>query len=237
MANLFSSSIGRKLIMSISGLFLITFLLVHLTLNSFLLLDGLFGTAEGQMFNAGAHFMATNPFIKVIEPVLALGFAFHIIYSLILSMQNMRARGNVKYNSGNKTSDVEWSSKNMLILGLAILAFLVVHIGNFWVKMKITGDPLLDVEASFPFFGEIAHGHNSYALVNAAFDQLWLVVVYVVGNIALGYHLAHGFWSGFQTIGWNNNVWMKRLRVISVVISVIIGGGFSVIALGQHLFF
>lgn len=235
MANLFSSSIGRKLIMSISGLFLITFLLVHLTLNSFLLLDGLFGTNEGEMFNAGAHFMATNPFIKVIEPVLALGFAFHIIFSLILTMQNMRARGSVKYNSGNKTEDVEWSSKNMFVLGLTILAFLVVHIGNFWVKMKITHD--MPPETTFPFMGELAHGEDAYTLVNTAFKELWLVIVYVVGNIALGYHLAHGFWSGFQTIGWNNNVWMKRLRVISVVIAVMIGGGFSVIALGQYLFF
>lgn len=235
MANLFSSSIGRKLVMSISGLFLITFLLVHLTLNSFLLLDGLFGTETGEMFNAGAHFMATNPFIKVIEPVLALGFAFHIIYSLILTMQNMRARGSVKYNSGNKTSDVEWSSQNMLILGLAIFAFLVVHIGNFWVKMKITHD--MPAETTFPFMGEMVKGEDAYTLVNTAFQQLWLVVVYVVGNIALGFHLAHGFWSGFQTIGWNNTVWMKRLKVISIVIATVIGGGFSVIALGQYLFF
>jgi succinate dehydrogenase / fumarate reductase, cytochrome b subunit len=236
MANIFSSSIGKKLLMSITGLFLIQFLLVHLTINMLLLLDGLFGFEEGQLFNAGAHFMATNPLIKIIEPTLAIGFGVHIIYSLILSFQNMKARGSQMYASGNKTKDVEWASQNMLVLGIAVAAFLVVHLANFWVKMKFTGDPLL-TETMFPFFGEMVHGENSYALVNAAFEVWWIVAIYVIGSVALGFHLAHGFWSAFQTIGWNNTIWMKRLRVISLVIAWIIGGGFSVIAIAQYIFF
>lgn len=236
MANIFSSSIGKKLLMSITGLFLILFLLVHLTLNSFLLLDGLFGFETGQLFNAGAHFMATNPLIKIIEPTLAIGFGVHIIYSLLLSFLNMKARGNQKYASGNKTKDVEWASQNMLVLGVAVAAFLVVHLANFWIKMKFTGDPLL-TETMFPFFGEMVHGENAYALVNAAFKVWWIVAIYVIGSVALGFHLAHGFWSAFQTIGWNNNIWMKRLRVISLIVAWVIGAGFSVIAVAQYIFF
>lgn len=236
MANLFSSSIGRKFLMSISGLFLILFLIVHLTLNSFLILDWVFGTETGQMFNAGSHFMATNPFIKVIEPVLALGFAVHIIYSLIISFVNLRARGNQKYQSGNSTEGVEWASKNMLVLGIAIFAFLTIHIYDFYLKMRGYRD-WTPAEAEFPFFGVMATGEDAYSLVNAVFSQLWIVVVYVIGSVALAFHLAHGFWSAFQTIGWNNTLWLKRFRVISLVVAWLIGGGFSIIAVAQFLFF
>jgi len=237
MANLFSTSIGKKLIMSISGLFLIMFLLIHLTINSFLLLDGVFGFEEGQMFNAGAHFMGTFPLIKVIEPILGLGFLIHIVYSLTLTVQNMKARGSVKYASGDKTKDVEWTSKNMLPLGIALIAFLVVHLANFWMKIKfgVGGHP---EEATFPYLGTgMVHGEDAYALVNAAFQNIALVLGYVVGSIALAFHLSHGFWSAFQTIGWNNQVWMQRLKVIGNIIAWVIGLGFAVIAIAQYLFF
>lgn len=237
MANLFSSSIGRKLLMSVTGLFLIIFLFVHLFLNSFLLLDGLLGFEEGQLFNAGAHFMATNPLIKIMEPVLGIGFIVHILFSIGLTIQNMKARGGDKYASGSKTQDVEWSSKNMFVLGIFVCSFLVVHLANFWIKMKFTGDPLLHPEAEFPFMGVMATGENAYALVNTAFNEIWLVLVYVVGCIALAFHLSHGFWSAFQTIGWNNKVWLKRLQTISKVVAWVISLGFIAIAVGQYLFF
>lgn len=237
MANLFSSSIGKKLIMSLSGLFLILFLLIHLTINSFLLLDGVFGFEEGQMFNAGAHFMGTFPLIKIIEPILGLGFLIHIVYSLMLTFQNWKARGNDKYSSGNKTVGVEWSSKNMLVLGTALGAFLIVHLLNFWVKIKFTGDDLLQ-HVEFPYIGTgTVTGENAYALVNATFDNILIVICYVIGSVALAFHLSHGFWSAFQTIGWNNQIWMQRLKVIGTIIAWVIGLGFSAIAVGQYLFF
>ncbi|MDP2887469.1 MAG: succinate dehydrogenase cytochrome b subunit [Bacteroidota bacterium] len=236
MSNLLTASIGRKLLMSVSGLFLILFLFVHLILNSFLLLDGCMGFETGQLFNAGVHFMGTNPLIKIIEPTLALGFVVHIVYSLILTLQNMKARGQQAYASGKKTTGVEWASLNMLPLGIAILAFLIVHIFNFYLKMKgyIAWE---GGEVEFPFFGSMATGENAYALVNEAFQSLPLVLLYVVGSVALAFHLAHGFWSAFHTIGWNNPIWMPRLRVISNVVAIILGGGFTVIALAQYLFF
>jgi succinate dehydrogenase / fumarate reductase cytochrome b subunit len=222
--------------MSVSGLFLVMFLFVHLFLNSFLLLDGVFGFETGQMFNAGVHFMGTNPLIKIIEPTLALGFILHIVYSLILTLQNMKARGPQSYASGKKTTGVEWASLNMLPLGIAICAFLIVHIANFYLKMKgfIHWE---GGEVEFPFFGTMAKGENAYALVNETFQILPLVILYVVGSVALAIHLAHGFWSAFQTIGLNNANWMPRLKCISNTVAIILGGGFAVIALAQYLFF
>lgn len=228
MANMFSYSIGRKLLMSLSGLFLVTFLLVHLLVNSFLILDPLFGTAEGVMYNAGVDFMITNPLIKIMEPVLVGGFIVHILYSIVLTIQNMRARGTNSYASGNKTSDVAWSSKNMFVLGIALASFLVIHIAQFWVKMKITGDARLD---------HTVEGHNAYVLVHETFQITWVMIAYVIGGIALAFHVSHGFWSAFHTIGLSNNVWIPRLQKVSVVIAWIIGLGFSTIALVQYLIF
>ncbi|MBN2743129.1 succinate dehydrogenase / fumarate reductase cytochrome b subunit [Breznakibacter xylanolyticus] len=231
MSNLFCSSVGKKLVMSISGLFLIMFLFVHLLLNSFLLIpDG------GEMYNAGAHFMATNPMIKVMEPVLAIGFIVHIVYALILSHQNAKARGNVAYASGNKTQGVSWMSKNMLILGVTVLAFLVLHIAHFWVKMKVTGHDLL-AHTTIKVGGVETEVENAYALVNYTFSQLWVVIVYAIAAIGLAYHLMHGFWSAFQTIGFSNNVWRVRLNIIGAIVAWVVGLGFAIIAVAQHLFF
>lgn len=236
MSNLLTTSIGKKLLMSVSGLFLILFLFVHLTLNSFLLLDGVMGFKEGQFFNAGSHFMATNPFIKIIEPILALGFMVHILYSLILTFQNRKARGPQRYASGNKTTGVEWASQNMLVLGIAILAFLIVHMIDFFLRMRgyIAWVP---AEVEFPFFGTMAKGEDAYSLVNSTFQILPTVILYVIGSVALAFHLSHGFWSSFQTIGLNNPKWMPRLKWISNIVAIILGGGFTVIAVGQYLFF
>lgn len=235
MSNLLTSSIGRKLLMSVSGLFLILFLFVHLILNAFLLVSTE-SLLEGQLFNAGVHFMGTNPLIKVIEPTLAIGFVVHIVYSLIVTFQNRKARGPQRYESGKKTTGVEWASLNMLPLGIAIVAFLVVHIANFYLKMKGYVE-WHGGEASFPFFGVTATGEDAYSLVNEAFQNIYLVIFYVIGSVALAFHLAHGFWSSFQTIGLNNSNWMPRLKVAGNAIAIIIGGGFSVIALAQYFFF
>lgn len=231
MSNLFCSSIGKKLIMSVSGLFLISFLLIHLTLNAFLLIpDG------GRLFNAAAHFMATNPFIKIMEPTLAIGFLVHIIYAGLLTAQNRKARGKVAYASGNNTKNVTWTSKNMWILGLTVLAFLVMHIAHFWVKMKLTGSDLL-AHTTITIGGVETEVENAYALVNYTFQNLGVVIAYIVGSLGLAFHLSHGFWSAFQTIGFSNEIWRTRLSALGAFLAWFIGIGFSVIAVGQYLFF
>lgn len=231
MSSTLGSSIGKKLLMSLSGLFLISFLIIHLTVNSFLLIpDG------GDFFNSAAHFMATTPAIRVIEPLLGLGFLIHILWGVKLTLENRKARGSAKYASGKKTTGVSWASQNMLVLGITVGAFLVLHIAQFWVKMKLTGDPLLD-HTTVNIAGVDTEVENAYALVNHTFSYLWVVVVYVIGSVGLAIHLSHGFWSAFQSIGFSNEIWRKRLSVLGSIFAWIIGIGFSLIAVLQYLFF
>ncbi len=220
MKGFLSSSIGKKLLMSLSGLFLIVFLLVHLGLN----LTMLFDPVNGKVYNVAANFMATNPIIKVVEPILALGFLIHIIYGLIVQLNNWKARGNNKYAVVNQKESSTWASRNMIWLGIFVFAFLVVHIINFYVKIKFTGD--LD---------ETSIGgkniHDTFTLVTSLFEIWWYDLIYIISFVALGLHLHHAFWSAFQTLGWNNKIWRRRLEVISDIYAIIIVAGFSIIPL------
>lgn len=225
MGTFFGSSIGKKFVMSISGLFLVTFLIIHLSINLLLLVpDG------GAMFNSAAHFMGL-PLIKYgLQPVLFAGFIIHIIYAAILTLQNNKARGNDRYASGNNTKEVMWASKNMFVLGITVSAFLVVHLIDYWVPIQITHQTetitLDGVEM-----------HNTYALVNAAFADTWRVALYVIGALGLALHLTHGFWSAFQTVGLSNSIWRKRWTIIGTVFAWIVGIGFSLIAVLQLVLF
>lgn len=205
--------------MSLSGLFLLSFLLVHLILNSFILFD-----SSGALFNQAAHFMTTNPIIKVVEPVLAIGFILHIIYAIILTLHNLTTRpvGYDKQKLGHSSS---WSSRNMFVLGLVVLTFLVIHVANFFWKIKFTGHELLE-------HGVVDGVENAYLLVTTFFiDWWWIVITYVIGSIALGLHLYHSVWSAFQTLGFSNQLWRRRLTRIALVVSIVIAGGFALIPL------
>ncbi len=220
MSRFFKSSIGQKLLMSLTGLFLIVFLLVHMTANLFLL-------AGSDAFNIVVHFMDTNPLVQIMQPVLALGFIVHIIYASILTLQNQKARPKQYANAELKHSST-WSSRNMFVLGSLILIFLVIHLINFFWKMKVSGDPLL---ADVTVNGEKMH--NGYALVAGLFTdgQLGIVysLVYVLGAIFLGLHLRHAFWSAFQTIGLSNKLWRKRLTVLGNIYAIVVSLGFAII--------
>jgi len=221
MSNFLSASIGRKVFMSLTGLFLISFLLLHLTLNLFLIFDD-----SGNLFNTAAHFMATNPIIKIMEPLLALGFIIHIIWSGWITLENLKARP-VGYASGDQLLKWYDPAKNMFILGGMILIFLVLHIINFWVKIKFTGDPLLDQAT-----GTGVEMHNTYALVSNLFKNYPIYdVIYVLSGIFVGLHMSHGFWSAFHTIGFSNIIWLKRLRFLAILIGFVFAIGFSSIPL------
>jgi succinate dehydrogenase / fumarate reductase cytochrome b subunit len=220
MSSFMSASIGRKFLMSITGLFLISFLSIHLTLNLFLTFDD-----SGNLFNLAAHFMATNPVIRIVEPLLAIGFVVHIIWSGWITLENMRARPQ-KYEYGDQLLSWWAPSKNMFILGGMVLIFLVIHITNFWVKMKFTGDPLLNAVS----VGGVEM-HNAYALVSDLFRNRAYDFLYIVGGILVGLHISHGFWSAFQTIGLNNQIWLRRLKCLAVTIGIVFAIGFSYIPL------
>ena len=219
MNGIFSSSLGKKLIMSISGLFLMLFLVVHLATNLLLLIG------DGELYNKAAHTLATTPALKIVELVLAFGFIFHIIYASVLTLKNRKARP-VGYAKSGSNELTTWSSKNMYILGFTILAFLVVHLINFFLKLRFGDVPYISYD------GGITQMHNSYELVSEFFiDYWWYNVIYIVSAILLGLHLSHGFWSAFQTIGLNNNIWISRLQLISYIYAAVIAAGFTVIPL------
>lgn len=216
MANVFTSSIGKKLIMSISGLFLIIFLLLHLTINSLSLISE-------EAFKAGCDFMAL-PIVTVMVPVLAFGFIIHIIYATYLTITNRKARGNNRYAVSNK-AQATWASKNMFVLGVIVLGVIAFHLTHFWAEMQLLQ------------FQGVPHEEltDPNLLMAQTFKPLWVVIVYIVWFAALWFHLTHGFWSAFQTIGWNNDIWIKRWKVIGCIFATIICVGFAVVAVVAHL--
>lgn len=217
MSTFLTSSIGKKFIMSITGFFLMTFLVVHLSLNLLLLVG------DGTLFNLAAHFMVSNPIIKVVEPILGLGFIVHIIYASYITLQNRLARPQ-SYNQSSASDNSSWPSRNMYILGGLIFVFLVMHIVNFYWKLKFGEAPEVVIDG--------VHMHDTYALVSGLFMEYWWYdILYMVGAVFLGLHLLHGFWSAFQTLGWSNIVWKKRLGVIGNIYSFVIAGGFFIIPL------
>jgi succinate dehydrogenase / fumarate reductase, cytochrome b subunit len=221
MSNFLTSSIGKKFFMSITGFFLMSFLMVHLSMNLLLIFDD-----SGDLFNKGANFMGTNPIIKIIEPVLAIGFILHIIYGIYTWFGNFKARP-VRYQKVDPSKSSTWASRNMIILGALIVIFLVLHLMNFWWKIKFTGDPAL---SSVMVNG--TEMENAYALVAGLFKtNLVYDLLYISGAVFLGLHLTHGFWSAFQTIGWSSDIWRKRIEVVATIFAYIIAIGFSIIPL------
>ena len=205
-ANAFSSSIGKKLIMGLTGLFLISFLLVHCFLNSFVFFDN-----TGLLFNEGAHFMSTNWIIRAMEVVLMAGLLLHIVQGARLTFQNQAARPvKYAYNDGNANS--KWYSRSMGLLGTLLLIFLIVHLSQFWLVSRFTGIPTVD-----------ANGHEDlYAVMQVTFKDLYMVVLYVLAMVSLAYHLLHGFASTFQTLGWNHKKYTPIIKALGVGFSIII---------------
>ena len=225
MANAFHYSIGKKFLQAVSGAFLIFFLLLHMTINFFSVIDtftGKYGADDG-LFKLGCEFMAL-PIVKLMVPILALGFLVHIIYGIYLTIYNFKARGGVKrYEVASKAKADSWSAKNMFVLGIIILGLLAFHLSHFWAKMQLQ-----------EFMGKEAI-NNPYALLNQTFGNIWMLIFYIIWFVALWLHLNHGFWSMFQTIGWNNKNWLKRLKVISVIVSTLIVLLFVASAINAYL--
>jgi len=207
---LLNSSIGRKFIMSISGIFLVLFLLFHLSMNMTLL----FST---DAYDWICEFLGANWYAIAGTLVLTAGAVIHIGYATWITLKNKKARGNEKYASSNETK-TEWASKNMYILGLVICLGLLIHLWNFWYNMQ---------------YAELIHSPNAITegsgLVIDLFSQPLYVVVYLVWLLALWFHLTHGVWSAFQTLGWNGKLWFSRLQMISNIVATVIMIGFAAV--------
>lgn len=216
---IFNSSIGKKFIQAVSGAFLILFLLLHGVINFFSVIDsftGNFGAvaADDKLFSAGdglfklgCDFMST-PIISIMVPVLALGFAVHILYGCWLTAQNIISRGGYKrYEVSSRAAADSWSARNMFVIGIVILGILCFHLFHFWAHMQLpewTGIGTLE--------------ENPYVLLTGTFGHWWLLVLYLIWFGAIWFHLAHGFWSMLQTVGWNGQVWFKRVKVIGIIV-------------------
>ncbi len=220
---IFNSSIGKKFIQAVSGAFLILFLLLHVTINFFSVIDSFTGkfnvvAADDKLFSAGdglfklgCDFMST-PVITIMVPVLALGFLVHIVYGCWLTWRNIQARGGYKrYEVSSKAAADSWSSRNMLVLGIIILGILCFHLFHFWAKMQL---PELT--------GIGTYVDNPYTLLMMTFGRWWVLVIYILWFAAVWFHLTHGFWSMFQTVGWDGRTWFKRIKVIGIVVVTII---------------
>lgn len=214
--SLTQSSLTKKYVMAFAGLFLITFLFVHMGINLLVLLP------STDAFNIAAHFMGTNILIKIFEVVLFGGFFIHIIYGLILQIQNWMARPDrYKVEGWSHTSPF---SKFMIHTAVIIFVFLVIHLGDFYIKAKFLGD-VGDVMIN----GE--HYHDLGAMVIAKFQMIGYVIGYIIAMIILGFHLHHGFQSGFQSLGLNHSKYTPLIKNLSTLVSVVLAVGFSIIPL------
>jgi len=217
---MFSSTLGRKLVMALTGLFLISFLLVHLIGNLQLLKnDG------GHAFNVYAEFMSTNPLIQTVSKANFSFILIHIFWSMMLTIRNRKARGPEGYTIRNANSI--WSSRNMGILGTVILVFIVIHLKDFWAQMHYGGIPTVNYDGK-----EV---RDIYTVVAYWFDKDWYVGLYVVCMVGVAFHLWHGFISAFQTLGLNHMKYNPVINFVGKAFSVIVPALFALIPIWMYL--
>jgi succinate dehydrogenase / fumarate reductase cytochrome b subunit len=211
----FTSSIGKKYVMGLTGLFLISFLLLHVSINALIFLND-----SGETFNVAADFMGHNIVVRILEIGLFAGIILHIVQAIILTSQNNAARS-VKYAVNAASANSKWYSRSMGLLGTLILMFLVLHLYHFWWPTKV---------AVFSH-----EEHNTFQNIVMIFQELWVVVIYVLGVISLGYHLLHGFQSAFQTMGWNHKKWTPVVKTVGTWFSIIVPIIFALMPIAIYL--
>ena len=216
------SSIGKKLIMSLTGLFLVLFCIVHLSGNLQLLADD-----GGESFNMYTKFMTSNPLIKIISYVTYLLILLHTIQGLMLWKQNRAARASRYAVASNKHTT--FASRNMGALGTIILIFLLLHLYQFWLQMKLGTTEMIA-------YGDHEPVKDLYALVAYAFKQPLYVIIYVISMVVIAFHLRHGFQSAFQTLGLNHVKYNGLIHFIGNVIAFVIPFGFAFIPVFFYLF-
>ena len=200
---LFNSSIGRKVVMSVTGIALILFLTFHGCMNVVALFS-----EEG--YNMICEFLGANWYAVVATLGLAALAVLHIVYAFILTAQNRTARGDNRYEVATQVNagKVEWASKNMLVLGLIICIGLLVHLWNFWYNMMFA-----ELVGAMPAISPT----DGFGWIKETFSNPVFVVIYVVWLVAIWFHLTHGFWSAMQTLGVSGKVWLKRWQCIGMI--------------------
>ncbi|WP_143308482.1 succinate dehydrogenase cytochrome b subunit [Chitinophaga vietnamensis] len=213
------TTLSRKIWMAFTGLFLCFFLVIHLLGNLQLLLPG---EQSRQQFNAYSHLLSGNIIIKIISYILYASIIAHVVYAVIITLTNTRARP-VKYRYDRRGTASKWYSRNMGLLGTILLIFLVIHFRDFWYVYK---------------FGQLpidANGHKDlYTLVVNVYNETWYVALYVICMVALCYHLLHGFFSAARTLGVYHPKYVRWIKAFGWIYSVGISAGFAFIPVYVH---
>ena len=218
-----SSSLGKKLLMGITGLFLISFLIVHCFINALIFVnDG------GETFDHGCEFMGTNWVIRTMEIVLFLGIILHIVQALVLTLDNRKARP-ITYEVSNGNANSNWYSRWMGLLGTLILMFLIIHLAHFWVQSRFTNNL---AHTRDQIIGEQITMFDRMQLI---FSELWVVIVYCLSMVSLAYHLLHGFQSAFQTLGLNHKKYTPLIKKTGIAFSIIIPAIFAMMPIALHI--
>ena len=220
---LIDSSIGRKVVMSVSGGALILFLTFHMAMNCVALISG-------DAYNAVCEFLGANWYALVGTVGLAFLVVVHFVYAIWLTIQNMKARGTQRYAVTKRPKSVEWASQNMLVLGAIVAIGLGLHLANFWSKMQL--QEILGSQAIVN--GVAVAPTDGAALIEYTFSQWYFVLAYIVWLAALWFHLSHGFWSALQTLGWNGKIWFRRWQVIGNIYVTLVVLGFVAVVLAFY---
>ena len=213
-----NSSLGKKLVMSVTGAFLVLFILFHMSMN-------ITAIISPEAYNTICALLGANWYALAGTAVLALGVLIHFIYAVVLTLNNYKARGSQRYAVTVQEPGVAWASKNMLALGFVILGGLLIHLFNFWSKMQLV-EVLGHHENSLGFSPQ-----DGAALIQYTFSQWDYVGFFLVGLFALWVHLTHGVWSRFQAVGWGNDIWYPRLKCIANIVATVVFLGFAVVVL------
>lgn len=217
-----NSSIGRKVIMSVTGIALILFLTFHACMN----LVALF-SAEG--YNMICEMLGANWYAVAATAGLAALVAIHFIYAIILTLQNRKARGNNRYAVTSKPEKVEWASQNMFVLGVIVVLGLLLHLYHFWYNMMFQ-----------ELIGATGCAHalaaDGYYWIVQTFSDPVFTVLYLVWFVAIWFHMTHGFWSALQTLGWNGKIWFNRWMIIGKVYVTLVMLAFAAVAFYFCLF-
>lgn len=221
MSNLFTSSIGKKLIMSITGIFLVLFILFHMSMN-------IVAVISPDGYNAICEFLGANWYALAATVILAAGVCVHFIYAFILTILNRKARGRIRYDVTAKQDGVAWASKNMLVLGIIVVCGLLLHLFNFWANMQLV--EIMGGHSTILPDGTEVSPVDGVAIIRYTFSQWYYVLLYLIWFVALWFHLTHGIWSMMQSPGWNNKVWLKRFKCVSNILATIIFIGFALVA-------
>lgn len=212
-----NSSIGRKVVMSITGIALILFLTFHASMNVVAIISG-------EAYNEVCEFLGAHWYAVVATLGLAALAVIHIVYAFWLTRMNLKARGDNRYEVTDRPASVEWASQNMLALGVIVLLGLALHFFNFWYNMmfaELIGNPML---------GGL-YASDGYGYIIQTFSNPVYVILYIIWLFALWFHLTHGFWSAMQTMGWSGKVWFCRWKVIGNVYSTLLILAFLVVVL------